>query len=838
MKVNVVEDREYQSNIASSCLRLSTLVVLPTGMGKTIIALRVIASQLQNHPDRKVLFMATTKPLVEQHAAFLRGMTKMKDIIVFTGEVAPAKREQQIRDNHIIVATPQVIRNDIISGKLDMKEFGLVIYDEVHRATGDYAYVFVAEKYNVHGRLRMGMTASPGGNVEKILEVCQNIGIENVEIRSKYDPDVIKYVHEIKLKWIDVVLPADYISILKLLNMVYDDYFKKLKGYGFLTGRKRMKTGELLEIGRTIRVKLKTAKEPAMFHAASVQAAAVKINHGIERIETQGVDAFKEYMFRIQDKATGKGGSKADKMLMNDERVKRAISLANVTDQRHPKIGKVVETVEKQLAKKADSRIIVFTHYRDTSDLVASTLDAMNKARPVRFVGQASRGKDKGLRQKQQVQVLQDFKDGKYNVLVATSVAEEGLDIPETDLVVFYEPVPSEIRTIQRRGRTGRKRAGEVIILKAKNTRDEAYYWSSRHKEKNMHSELDTLKRLLAERDLLSDMPTGPASIPGEGPPTNVAEAGSLSNGSSASIQEKSAVEKIADRVDAKESRNSKVSRDTSSHRGGDLDDSSFRQGSNLDDATKVGKKKAGKQQRQPIMGLAGQMSLGDFKKTDELDIVCDTREFNSEVVRELSRMDVVVRPHQLAVGDYVLSDRVCVERKEGADFLTSLMDGRLFDQIKRMRESYLAPLLVIEGDEPLTARNVSPGAVYGALGSILTDFRIPVMFTKDGKETAVLLKAIAARERKEDRPLKLRGEKGSMAMHERQQYIVEGLPNVSGTMAQRLLSYFGTIQALSQADEKELCKVKGVGKKTAKDIMKVFKAMYIGGESEKGKEQ
>src|SRR5437016_265200 len=150
--------------------------------------------------------------------------------------------------------------------------------------------------------------------------------------------------------------------------------------------------------------------------------------------------------------------------------------------------------------KKPESKVIVFAHYRETADRVTQELARIPGLRPVRFVGQASHGKDIGLSQKEQVEILEKFKAVEVNVIVATSIGEEGLDIPQVDLVVFYEPVPSEIRTIQRRGRTGRSAAGRVIMLVTKDTRDEAYLYSARRKERKMHVELDRLRKELKQK--------------------------------------------------------------------------------------------------------------------------------------------------------------------------------------------------------------------------------------------------------------------------------------------------------------------------------------------------
>ncbi|MEE9151740.1 MAG: helicase-related protein [Thermoplasmata archaeon] len=500
IRPKTLEKRMYQINIANSALKRSTLVVLPTGMGKTIIALLLIADVLKGKRG-KILFLAPTKPLVEQHASFVREFLVDAEPLVFTGEVSPKKRDELWRESNIIISTPQVVVNDLISARTTLDDFALIIFDEAHRATGDYAYVFIAEKYHAVRGLVLGMTASPGHETKRILDVCNNLGIELVEIRSEYDPDVIPYVHEIKVRWIRVPVPEIFMEIIGLLKTVFNNYVKDLKRYGFLRSNKPVSMKDLLKVQREIRARLQDGggRKSSYFHAASVQSAAVKVYHAQGLVETQGISALKNYLDRLGKEAFSRGSSKASRSVMNHPDIKKVIRRVREIDIEHPKIGFVVNEVRKQLKAKKDSRIIVFTHYRDTSILVTDELRKHKEVRPVRFVGQATRGEDRGLSQKKQVERIQQFKDGEYNVLVATSVAEEGLDIPQTDLVVFYEPVPSEIRTIQRRGRTGRKRAGKVVILIAKQTRDEAYYWSSISKEKRMKRELHILRTELSK---------------------------------------------------------------------------------------------------------------------------------------------------------------------------------------------------------------------------------------------------------------------------------------------------------------------------------------------------
>jgi len=510
LRRGAVEERAYQVSIALASLERSTLVVLPTGMGKTVVATMVIAEVLRKRGG-KILFLAPTKPLVEQHAASLRDLLVVDRIALFTGEVtSPEERELLWRENKIIVSTPQVIRNDLRAERFSLEDVSLIIFDEAHRAVGDYAYVDVAAAYKqIPNRLVLGMTASPGSSAEKILEVCGNLGITAVEIRTEYDADVVPYLHDLTIEPISVTAPDVSKEIRKLLQTVVDEQVDRLKKLGFLAGRAKVNRKDLLAVGDGARQRLDSGvKDGRLYGAMTAQAIAMKADHAIELAETQGLGSLRTYFENMEKDAT----SKADVQFLKHAKAREAIQLAEATEVEHPKLAKTAWIVREQLMAKPDSKIIVFAHYRGTADRVTQELARIPDVRPMRFVGQASRGKDIGLSQREQVEILQKFRDGHVNVLVATSIGEEGLDIPQVELVVFYEPVPSEIRTIQRRGRTGRSAAGRVVMLVTKDTRDEAYLYSARRKERKMHVELDRLRKELKQKIFVGE-PSGEAFV-------------------------------------------------------------------------------------------------------------------------------------------------------------------------------------------------------------------------------------------------------------------------------------------------------------------------------------
>ena len=507
IKPDSVESREYQVNIANSSAQANTLVVLPTGLGKTIIALILIAKELEKE-NNKILFLAPTKPLVTQHAQSLKQFLTIDEgsIAVFTGEIPPAKRQNMWNESRIIVSTPQVIENDLLSRKLNLENVSFIIFDESHHAVGEYAYVFVSEMYQKHRANRhvLGITASPGSDISKILDVCKNLDIDNVEIRTKYDPDVKPYVYDLEMSWKEVSLPKDFSYTIQLLRKALSERLKVLKNVGVIDSSSisLINRTKLLDAQKKIQGEIRSRTKPPkmLFKAASIQSEAMKIHYAIELLQTQGVNAIKNYFQRLGKEAVSKGSSKASRAIMSDGDVLEAVAYVKSIDIEHPKLHEIIKIVGHQFEIKPNSKIIVFTHYRDTSAHVTKMLENVENARPVRFIGQARKDGDKGLTQKQQADVIKKFKEGDYNVLIATSVAEEGLDIPSTELVVFYEPIPSEIRNIQRRGRTGRKMPGKVVILIAKGTPDEGYYWAAKRREKRMRSELELLRSMISKK--------------------------------------------------------------------------------------------------------------------------------------------------------------------------------------------------------------------------------------------------------------------------------------------------------------------------------------------------
>ena len=492
------EPRLYQQTILATASLKNTLVVLPTGMGKTNIFLMLAAQRLKQYPSSKILLLGPTRPLIDQYKKVFETNFNIphEKLATFTGQVTPQKREDLWKNSQIIFSTPQGLENDIINNKIDLKDVSLLGFDESHKAVGDYSYVWIAKKYEQIARFPriIGMTASPGSDMEKINEVCKNLYIEDIEVRTYDDPDVKPYIQEIEISWVKVDFPEELKLIQKYLTDCYKSKLIELKNKGFLHNIEKLSKTELLGVQAFLHGELsRNRNDFNIMKGISVAAEALKVQHGIELIETQGVVPLYNYMNGLRQQSTTTK-TKAVINLVNDINFKSALIKTESTINKkiqHPKLEKLKEILKERI--KPEMKIIIFNQYRDSAQVILEEINKINGVNAKLFVGQQKKGTT-GMSQKEQLQMLEDFKSNKFNVIIMTSVGEEGLDIPKVDLVIFYEPIPSAIRHIQRRGRTGRQEKGEVIILMTKGTRDEIYRWSAHHKEKKMHVILSKLK--------------------------------------------------------------------------------------------------------------------------------------------------------------------------------------------------------------------------------------------------------------------------------------------------------------------------------------------------------
>jgi Fanconi anemia group M protein len=713
-----LETRTYQEIISAEAAKQNTMVVLPTGLGKTVIAARTAAKKLE---DGKAVFLAPTKPLAKQHERAFNEFLNLdsSQMSLLTGEVSPDKRESMYSESRMFFATPQVVENDLIRGRLSPGQISFVVFDEAHRATGNYSYNFISEKLPAQVD-RLALTASPGSDKDKILEVADNLGIENFEVRTEDDPDVKEYVEDTKVQWEKVSLTGKIREASKKLNAARRQQLSTLKDHGHINSVNSVYKGQLLKLQGKISSKLSNSDDPQLYESISVVATAIKITQAVELLETQGINQAHSYIESLEDD-TSKAAARA---LQNSEfsEAKRLIEYMKKKGKRHPKTQKLL----KELESLGDSqKAIVFTESRDSVTYIRDILNE-NDIHAQKFVGQSG---DTGMSQKEQAQKISEFDDDEFDVLVSTSIGEEGLDIPSVDKVVFYEPVASEIRDIQRAGRTGRQEEGQVLVLMAEDTKDEGNYWSAQNKKKKMKKAMKELK--------------------GE------------------------------------------VQNTTSSK--------------SLEDFEKEQK---------------------DSQRTDtspETTVISDDRE--NAINRKLSMQDVELDTKRLEVADFVLSEQMAVERKTAEDLADSIVDNRLFDQVKDLVQ-YKKPVIIVEGTNIYQHRNIPNNAIRGTLTSLISDYNTTILFSNGKDDTARFLVKMAKREQRDEEDsssVEVRKSNRSKNLREKQEFVVAGLPGVNTKLAQRLLNRFKSPGSVFSASADELAEVDGIGEKKAKSIHKVL---------------
>ncbi|MBT3324270.1 DEAD/DEAH box helicase [archaeon] len=720
------EPRLYQESIFKTTMKANTLICLPTGRGKTKVALLSALHRLNSFPKSKIIFLTPTKPLAKQIADEFKDSSTLEKVEIFTGLIKPEKREEMFKDNDVIVSTPQGMSNDIINKKVDLRNVSLIVFDECHRAVGDYDYVWIAKQYNKVANFPriIGLSASPGSDQEKINEICSNLFIEDIEIRTDKDDDLKEYVKETKVKYEVIELPENFKEAKKYLENCFKEKLTILKEFGLTKTISNVHKTALLGMQREIQRKISMGeKDPMTWKSISIVAEAMKVQHAQEMLESQGIYAAFEYMNKLYKEAEN-GKVKATKNLVVDTNFKMAFMKVNNMHSlgvEHPKLIRLREIIKEEKRDK----ILIFTNFRASAQKLKKELNKIEGIKAEMFIGQTKK-KGIGLTQKEQIKVLEDFKAGEFNVLIGTSVGEEGIDIPSVELIIFYEPVPSAIRTVQRRGRTGRLEDGEVIVLVAKGTRDEAYRWTAYHKENRMHRVLKGMK-------------------------------------------------------------------------------------------TKFN------------LGNSQETTLNDFKDKKKWKMFVDSREKGSGIARFLVDKDVDVTMQNLDVGDFIVSERVGIERKEIRDFVDSIVDKRVLHQLKSLKDTFERPILIIEGIEDIySVRKVHPNAIRGMLAWIAVDLKIPIIYTKDFRDTGEFLITLAKREQEEnEKEFGVRGEKKPLSTKELQEYIVSGLPGVGPSLAKNLLKEFVTVKKIINASEDELKDVDKIGKKKASEIRKVLEEKY-----------
>ncbi len=930
LKKDTIIKRQYQLNLLASCSQENTLMVLPTGLGKTVVALFLTVLKLDKLPNQKVIFLAPTKPLVDQHYHFFSNVMNLEpeQFSCITGSVAANKRDTIYSEAKVLFMTPQVLQNDIIKGIFPLNDVSLIIFDECHRGIGNYAYVFIAGEYvkqNPSG-LIIGMTASPGKNKEKIEEILTNLHLTNVEIKTEQDPDVKPFIQARKEKWIDVELPEQLLKVINNLDKMMKDIIKEFVKFGYLDNSKLnagISKTVLFQITKEIDNKINSTRDQdalsELFYLKKLSTNAVRVSHMTDLLEAQGISPLLDYIEKNIKEIEDRKSTKSANELFNSTEMQdiyRCLRELHENKVSHPKMKVLKDLLEVQLLNHPNSRILVFAHFRDTVSAILEYIvdkelvDENHRAliRPERFVGQAKKGEEAGLTQKQQLEVLKKFKSGEINILVATSVAEEGLDIDECDLVIFFDIVPSEIRAIQRRGRTGRKKEGAIIMLKSAGTKEDTFYFIEKRREQQMKKILLEIKNMKKKTrdtkqkiEIFDTTPLNaglnryinpssnklPSKDDSAGLKTNKStlkeytdekqekdetirheliddlienditemdeeiDTNSLDGEENVDNNDNKALERnnieidfdtpedleeylsgIEEREDKHDILPENINNQTNDTITDSENDSHEKGNNNLDISLDLPKSNILLPQN---MG-SNQNKKNEIKQelfsrnnpSGRITILIDNRELKSDLAKIIREKNCDLKFDNFFAADYIVSTKTAIERKTIADFISSLKDARLFDEIIKLKDSFEIPILLIEGSfSEITG--INQNAFFGALSALILKFNISVLNSANSAQSAEIIFALAKKEQiDEGRSVPVKVPKLPESDRGKIEVILCSFPKLNITRAKELLNKFGTLQNIFNATEKELMEVPGIGKIIAQEIVRISRLNYL----------
>uniref|UniRef100_F6TU70 ATP-dependent RNA helicase FANCM n=1 Tax=Ornithorhynchus anatinus TaxID=9258 RepID=F6TU70_ORNAN len=517
--------RSYQLRMAEAALFRNTLVCLPTGLGKTLVAAVLIYNFYRWFPAGKVVFLAPTKPLVaQQRLACARLMAiPARHMALLTGSTQALTRKEIWTSKRVLFLTPQVMVNDLSRGTCPAVTVKCLVVDEAHRALGNHAYCQVVReltKYTTHFRV-LALSATPGSDTKSVQQVVSNLLIGQIELRSEDSPDIIPYSHERRVEKLVVPLGEDLAAIQDAYIQVLEAFASPLIRMNVLTRRDISNLTKYQIVLARDQFRKNPSPNVVGIQQGVVEgqlALCISLYHGFELLQQMGLRSFYMFLRGIMDGTKGLARSRNElgrngdfmklyKLLEGMFPDSRTPTGSNVgigatrIDQKifysHPKLKKLEEVVVEHFRTWKDhgvsengcdsTRVMIFSSFRDSVQEIADMLHQHHPViRAMSFVGHASGKNVKGFTQKEQLEVVRQFRDGGYNTLVSTCVGEEGLDIGEVDLIVCFDAQKSPIRLVQRMGRTGRKRQGRIVVILSEG-REERMYNQSQSNRKSIY---------------------------------------------------------------------------------------------------------------------------------------------------------------------------------------------------------------------------------------------------------------------------------------------------------------------------------------------------------------
>lgn len=426
--------------------------------------------------------------------------------MLISGSTLRSKRKEEWHNHRLFFLTPQTVQNDLSMSNFPVKDIKCVVVDEAHRATKQYAYCKVIEEiYRQNKSFRvLALSATPGKDLFTIKQVVQNLLISKIEYRSEESMDVQHYNHGRRVQQIVVSLTPEIDFFKEKFHKILDHHLSlllRVKAIPYYD-LNRISNFSIM-MNRQAFDKSTTSKPPNLINSIRFSfSVSQSLAYCVDLLVNHGLGCLYNHIFNREKKGKHKGVDLLS-LMKNDKTFHEIVIALKDRFERggggedavgHPKIAKLVELVltHFKTSSDEDTRIMIFSNFCNSVEEIAEVLDRYRPlVRPMKFVGQQS---GKGLTQKQQLQIVKMFNEGSYNTLVATCVAEEGLDIGNVDLIICYDVSKSPIRLVQRMGRTGRHREGKIIVLMTEGKEENAFKDSIYNKKRVSHNLLLGIK--------------------------------------------------------------------------------------------------------------------------------------------------------------------------------------------------------------------------------------------------------------------------------------------------------------------------------------------------------
>jgi ERCC4-like helicases len=411
VREGAVEARTYQLEIATRALEANTLVVLPTALGKTVIAELVAAEVLNRYPGCRVMVLAPTKPLVLQHReSFLKHLRLERgEVAVVTGEVRGREGIWLDRRVRVVFGTPQAVWNDLSNGAVPLEEFALLVFDECHRSKARYAYTRIASEYvrRCPWPLVLALTASPGSTKESVTEVVRNLWIERIEWRTEEDEDVRPHIPGVRTTWIKVRLPEEYERVRDVIRRAIEKRVEALRSAGLVGSEVEVNRKVLLSVMERLKSEAGAGARGPRMRFLQVISQVLSFYHALELIESQHVTTLLSYLRSLRESELRSHAS-----IVRSEDYAELLKAAEECKVDHPKVTALVNEVRAHLAERPEDRVLVFANIRVTAEVLVERIRAEG-IQATLFVGKAEGKGGPRMTQEEQMRVLREFREGR-----------------------------------------------------------------------------------------------------------------------------------------------------------------------------------------------------------------------------------------------------------------------------------------------------------------------------------------------------------------------------------------------------------------------------------------